>query len=68
MEKVFIYNEILGLKGSQGVLQSVNEKGYYDTIIKIKEKRHRILLPISHTVIIFSEPIIERDQTIEIEK
>ena len=67
MEKVFIYNEILGLKGSPGILQSINELGYYDTVIKIKEKRHRIFLPIPQTVIIFSEPIIEMDRTIDLE-
>ena len=67
MEKVFIYNELLGLKGSAGVLQETNEKGYYDLVIKIKEQRHRIFLPISQTVIIFHEPIIEMDQSLELE-
>ncbi len=67
MEKVFIYNEILGLKGSPGILQSINAHGYYDTVIKIKEKRHRIFLPISQTVVIFSESIIEMDRTIDLE-
>ncbi|HPD60379.1 MAG TPA: hypothetical protein PKV48_01275 [Thermodesulfobacteriota bacterium] len=67
MEKVFIYNEILGLKGSPGVLQQINEKGFYDLVIKIKENRHRILLPLAQTVIIFSEPIIEIDQSLELE-
>ena len=68
MEKVFIYNDIMGLKGSSGILQEINSKGYYDAVIKIKEKRHRILLPISKTVIIYSEPIIEMDHSIELEQ
>lgn len=67
MEKVFIYNEVLGLKGSPGILQETNEKGYYDTIIKIKENKHRIFLPISQTIIIYSEPTIEMDHTLELE-
>ena len=67
MEKVFIYNELLGLKGSLGVLQQTNERGYYDLVIKIKENRHRILLPIAQTVIIFSEPIIEMDHSLDLE-
>jgi hypothetical protein len=67
MEKVFIYNEVLGLKGSAGVLQQINEKGFYDLVLKIKENRHRIFLPISQTVLIFSEPIIESDQSLELE-
>ncbi|MBN2468519.1 MAG: hypothetical protein JXD19_10250 [Deltaproteobacteria bacterium] len=67
MERVFIYNELLGLKGSPGILQATNEKGFYDAVVKIKEKRHRILLPIFQTVIIYSEPIIEMDTTLELE-
>ena len=67
MQKVFIYNELLGLKGSSGILQDINEKGYYDTIIKIKDKRHRILLPLSQTIIIYREPLIEMDQSLELE-
>jgi hypothetical protein len=67
MEKVFIYNELLGLKGSLGVLQQTNERGYYDLVIKIKENRHRIFLPISQTVIIFSEPIIEMNNSLDLE-
>jgi hypothetical protein len=67
MEKVFIYNELLGLKSTPGVLQQTHEEGYYDLVIKIKENRHRILLPIAQTVIIFSEPIIELDQSLELE-
>jgi len=67
MKKVFIYNEILGFKGSPGMLWNIDEKGYYDTIVKIKGKKHRILFPISQTVIIYSEPAIEMDSSIEIE-
>ena len=67
MKKVFIYNELLGLKGSPGMLRKVDEKGYYDTIVKAKEEKHRILLPISQTVIIYSEPVIEMDSTLELE-
>ena len=67
MEKVFIYNELLGLKGTPGVLQQTHARGYYDLVIKIKENRHRILLPISQTVIIFSEPIIEMDHSLDLE-
>ena len=67
MERVFIYNELLGLKGSAGVLQQTNERGYYDLVIKIKENRHRIFLPIAQTVIIFSEPVIEMDKSLELE-
>jgi hypothetical protein len=67
MEKVFIYNDLLGLKGSSGILQGISADGYYDTVIRIKEKRHRVLLPIAQTAIIYTEPLIEMDQTLELE-
>lgn len=67
MEKVFIYNEILGLKGTAGFLHEVNAKGYYVTVIRIKEKRHRVLLPVQSTVIIYSEPIMEVDNALDLE-
>ncbi|MFH0812057.1 MAG: hypothetical protein V2A69_04355 [Pseudomonadota bacterium] len=67
MEKVFIYNDLLGLKGSLGVLQTIHDKGYYDVVITIKEKRHRVFLPITQTVIIFREPMIEMDRSLELE-
>ncbi|HNR12501.1 MAG TPA: hypothetical protein PLG17_00455 [Thermodesulfobacteriota bacterium] len=67
MEKVFIYNDLLGLKGTSGILHEVNSKGYYVTVIRIKEKRHRVLLPVQSTVIIYSEPIVEVENALDLE-
>lgn len=67
MEKVFIYNDLLGLKGVPGILHEVNPKGYFVTVIRIKEKRHRVLLPIQSTAIIYSDPIVEIDNALDIE-
>ena len=67
MEKVFIYNEMLGLKGAIGAIHEANAKGYYVVILSIKEKKHRALLPINSTVVIYSEPVFEMDTALEIE-
>ena len=68
MDKVFIYNELLGVKGAPGVLHEINEKGYYIAVLKVKENRHRVLLPIDSTVLIYSEPVIELDTTIDFDQ
>ena len=67
MDKVFIYNELLGVKGAPGMLHEATSKGYYIAVMKIKEKRHRVLLPIDSTVIIYSEPVVEMDTALNIE-
>jgi len=67
MEKVFIYNDLLGIKGAPGILHEANAKGYYVAVLKIKEKKHRVHLPIQSTVVIYREPIIEMDKQLELE-
>ena len=67
MDKVFIYNELLGVKGAPGILHEATSKGYYIAVMKIKEKKHRVLLPINGTVIIYSEPVVEMDNSLDIE-
>lgn len=67
MEKIFIYNELLGVKGAPGILHEASSKGYYITVMKVKEKRHRVLLPIDSTVIIYSEPVVEVGEVLDIE-
>jgi hypothetical protein len=67
MDKVFIYNELLGLKGAPGVLHEINSNGYYITVLKVKENKHRVLLPIDSTVLIYSDPVIEMDTTIDLD-
>jgi hypothetical protein len=68
MDKVFIYNELLGVKGAPGILHETTDKGYYITVMKIKDRRHRVLLPIESTVIIYSEPVIEMDNALALEE
>jgi hypothetical protein len=67
MDKVFIYNELLGVKGSPGVLHEINPKGYYIAVLKVRDKKHRVLLPIDSTVLIYSDPVIEMDTTIDLD-
>ncbi len=67
MDKVFIYNELLGAKGTPGMLHEASSKGYYVAVMKFKEKKHRVLLPINSTTIIYSEPVVEIEARLDIE-
>lgn len=54
--QVLIHNELLGLKGSPGTLLRVSVEGYYELNCTFGEKTHRLMLPISTTVLIGQDP------------
>ena len=54
--EVLIHNDLLGIKGSQGTLVAVSPHGFYEANLKFKNSTHRLLLPISRTVLVFREP------------
>lgn len=54
--EVLIHNETLGLKGSRGTLLQMSPQGFYELNVRFGERLHRVLLPISRTVIIAKEP------------
>ncbi len=51
---VLIHNEQLGMKGARGRLLTIAPEGYYELNCQFGDRMHRILLPISGTVIISS--------------
>jgi hypothetical protein len=53
--EVAVHNELLGMKGSHGTLLQVHRDGYYELNVRFGERVHRVLLPITATVIIASE-------------
>lgn len=65
---VLVHNADLGLKGTQGELLRISQKGYYELNLKFGENGHRVLLPIAATVIIAREPEIDFDSDLEIER
>lgn len=67
---VLIHNEMLGLKGTHGVLMQIAEQGYFVAIVTFGDKLHRVLLPISDTVLILEDPEEETpsNEQIEVER
>lgn len=65
--EVQIHNEILGVKGAKGTLVAV-QNGFYETTCVFGGNRHRVLLPISQTVLVFRQPEPEFPAGIEIER
>ena len=66
--EVLIHNETLGIKGSQGTLVAVSPHGFYEAKLRFKNATHRVLLPISATVMIFREPETDYMADVEIER
>ncbi|MGE5232726.1 MAG: hypothetical protein ACM3OB_01335 [Acidobacteriota bacterium] len=52
--EVLIHNELLGMKGARGRLLTIAPEGYYELNCQFGDRMHRLLLPISGTVIISS--------------
>lgn len=65
---VLIHNEVLGLKGSRGDLLNISPHGFYEVNLKFGDKTHRVLLPISLTVVIGQEPEVAAAERIEVER
>ena len=51
---VLIHNTVVGLKGEEGTLLRIGE-GYYEVNCKFGGSVHRVLLPVSSTVLIAKE-------------
>lgn len=54
--EVLIHNELVGMKGSRGRLLQVSPQGYYEANVKFGDRLHRVLLPVSTTVVIWQQP------------
>lgn len=50
--EVLIHNETIGMKGAKGTLLQVSPLGYYEVNVRFGERLHRVLLPITRTVVI----------------
>lgn len=66
--EVLIHNERLGLKGGKGTLLRVSSEGYYEVNLKFGSNTHRVLLPISTTVLIGAEPEPTVAESVEVER
>jgi hypothetical protein len=67
---VLIHSELLGMKGGRGTLLQVSRHGYYEVNVKFGERLHRVLLPVSGTVLIHQNPeeAVATGEGLEIER
>jgi hypothetical protein len=65
---VIVNSNLPDLKGMEGELIAVSEHGYYEIIMKIREKRHTYLLPIAQTVLVCTEAVLEPEPGFEVER
>ena len=66
--EVLIHNQLLGLKGSKGVLVALSPHGFYEAKIQFGKNNHRVLLPVAETVVIFREAEVDYAAEMEIER
>ena len=65
---VLVHNPTLNLKGTKADLIRISDEGYFEMNVPFGEKTHRVLLPISETVIIQLEPEATDEVDFEIER
>jgi hypothetical protein len=66
--EIMIHNQLLGLKGTPGSLLHISSQGFYEITCKFGDSSHRVLLPISSTVLISRDPEIKPGPQVEIER
>jgi hypothetical protein len=54
--KVVIFCPTLELKNKPGRLMAVSSNGFYEIWLDFAERNHTVLLPVSGTALVFSEP------------
>jgi len=66
--KVLVYNQLLGLSGTQGLLVAVRDDGCYELHLPSQGKVHTVLLPVAQTALVSVEAESEAPPEIEIER
>ncbi len=66
--KVLVYNQLLGLSGTQGLLVAVRAEGCYEVELPSQGKVHAVLIPIAQTALVYAEPEPEATPEIELER
>ena len=54
--EVMIHNELLGMRGKAGRLLGIHPEGYYELTVAFGDSLHRMMMPITSTVLIASQP------------
>ena len=67
--RIAIFNQTLEMKGKQGTLVAISEEGgYYEVVMEVQARNHRVLLPIAQTVLIFNEALPNLSAEFEVER
>jgi hypothetical protein len=54
--RVIVFCPTLELKNKPGRLMAVSPQGYYEIWLDFADRNHTVLLPITGTALVFSEP------------
>jgi hypothetical protein len=63
-----VYNQLLGLSGTQGLLVAVRRDGCYEVQLPSQGKVHTVLLPMAQTALVYAEPEPETATELGIER
>ncbi len=66
--KVLVYNQLLSLSGTQGLLVAVRPEGCYEIQLPSQGKVHSVLLPVDQTALVYAEAEPESPPEIEVER
>ena len=66
--KVMVYNQLLNLSGTQGLLVALRSEGCYEVHLPSQGKVHTVLLPVAQTALVYAEAEAEAPAETEIER
>ena len=66
--RVMVYNQLLGLSGTQGLLVALRPDGCYELQLPSQGKVHTVLLPVAHTALVYAEPEPEAAPETDVER
>jgi hypothetical protein len=66
--KVMVYNQLLGISGTHGLLVAVRREGMYELHLPSQGRIHSVLLPIAQTALVWVEPETETPPERNIER
>jgi len=65
---VMIKSGLPELNEMQGELIAISEHGYYEIIMKVRDKRYTYLMPIAQTALVCTEALMEIEAGFELER
>ena len=66
--KVSVFSSLLDIKGKPGTLVAINDLGFFEVALEVKERNHTVLFPIASTVLIFNDPLPQTSAEFEVER